>query len=87
MAKFVSHTSASQTVDGAKGQYNKMKRGSSVIANEVAPGGSQKASLRTAKPTGSDGGGILGSGVKSRVTPGNQHGITGAVEPASKQPK
>ena len=30
MANFVSHTSASQTVDGAKGQNNKMERGGSV---------------------------------------------------------
>jgi len=86
MAKFVSHTSASQTVDGASGKNNKMKRGTSVVANEVAPGGSQKATERTSGSTGSDGGGTKGAGVNVRVTPGNQHGITGKVEPASKQP-
>jgi hypothetical protein len=35
MARFVSHTSASQTVDGAKGQNNKMERGGSVVANPI----------------------------------------------------
>lgn len=86
MAKFVSHTSASQTVDGASGKNNKMKRGTSVVANEVGPGGSQKANLRSSGSTGSDGGGDHGSGVSVRETPMNQHGTTGKVEPASKQP-
>lgn len=86
MARLVSHTSASQTVDGAKGQNNKMKRGTSVVANEVGPGGSQRATLRSGSTTGSDGGGELGAGVKVRETPINQHGTTGKVEPASKQP-
>lgn len=84
--KFVSHTSASMTVDGAKGKNNKMKRGTGVVENEVGPGGSQKATVRSAGGTKSDGGGDHGSGVSVRVTPENQHGLSGKVEPASKQP-
>ena len=39
MAKnFVSHTSASQTVDGKTGKNNKMERGSSVVANRIKQG-------------------------------------------------
>ena len=35
MARFVSHTSASETVDGPTGQNNKMERGSSAVANPL----------------------------------------------------
>ena len=42
MAKFVSHTSGTETVDGAKGKNGKMERGSSVSANPIwTPGGPQ----------------------------------------------
>jgi len=84
--KFVAHTSASMTVDGKSGKNNRLERGTSVVDNHVAPGGSQKASLRAEGPTGSDGGGDKGRGVVIRETPMNQHGTTGTVQPASKQP-
>jgi len=32
---FVSHTSGTETIDGPKGQNNKMKRGGSVSANPI----------------------------------------------------
>ncbi len=86
--KFVSHTSASQTVDGATGKNNKMERGGSVVDNPIwSPGGSQSPKQRSGSPlTGSDGGGDKGSAVKSRTTPENQHGTTGQVEHVHAQP-
>jgi hypothetical protein len=83
MARFVSHTSASENVDGAgtSGGNNKMERGSSVVANPIwEPGGSQDFAQRFedteyAHMTG-------GYGETSvRETPMNQHGVTGKVEP------
>jgi len=86
--KFVSHTSASQTVDGPKGRNNRLDRGGSVAFNRVTETGSQKATVRIGgDTTDSDGGGELGSGVSVRSTPENQHGTTGTVQPASKQPR
>jgi hypothetical protein len=86
--KFVSHTNGTRTIDGASGKNNKMERGASVSANPIwSPGGSQKPTQRFDGPfTDSDGGGDLGSSVPERSTPKNQHGITGKVEPAHKQP-
>ena len=86
MAKFVSHTSGTQTVDGAKGKNSKMERGSSVVANPIwEPGGPSSPKQRFESPKyasqTSDGGAI---GV--RATPENQHGITGSIEPAHHQP-
>jgi len=84
--KFVSHTSASETVDGKSGKNNKMERGSSVVANPIwEPGGPNSPKQRFESPKyasqTSDEGAI---GV--RETPKNQHGTTGKVEPAHKQP-
>ena len=83
---FVSHTSGTETVDGPKGQNNKMERGGSVVANPIwdaaAPNSpkQRRSSPKYANQTG-------GYGENSpRVTPFNQHGETGKVEPADKQP-
>jgi len=85
--KFVSHTSGTQTVDGSKGRNNKLDRGGSVAANRVTETGSQKPTVRIGgDTTGSDGGGDKGAAVKVRSTPENQHGLSGKVEPAHKQP-
>lgn len=87
MGRFVSHTSASQTVDGAKGQNNKMERGTSVSANPIwEPGGPSAPKMRKSGGTGSDGGGHYGAGVSQRQTPMNQHGPTGQVEHVHMQP-
>jgi len=88
MARFVSHTSASQNVDGAgtTGGNNKMERGGSVVANPIwepaAPNSPDQrfSDRKYANMTG-------GYGEQSvRETPFNQHGITGNVEPARPQP-
>jgi len=86
MARFVSHTSASQTVDGAKGQNNKMERGGSVVANpiwEPAAPNSPKQRFDSPKVNNQTGG--YGQ-VSVRNTPFNQHGETGKVEPSKPQP-
>ena len=86
MARFVSHTSESQTVDGPKGQNNKMERGGSVVANpiwEPAQPNSPKQRFDSPKYANQTGG-YGETGV--RDTPVNQHGITGNVEPAKPQP-
>lgn len=84
--KFVSHTSASQTVDGPKGRNNRLDRGGSVALNRVTETGSQKATVRTVDPKSASQTGDRGQ-VSVRVTPENQHGTTGTVQPASKQPR
>tara|TARA_R110000822_G_scaffold33203_8_gene94906 strand:- start:2152 stop:2454 length:303 start_codon:yes stop_codon:yes gene_type:complete len=87
MAKnFVSHTSASQTVDGKTGKNNKMERGSSVVANPIwEPGGPNSPKQRFESPEYANQTGDYGqTGV--RETPENQHGISGDVEPAHAQP-
>jgi hypothetical protein len=68
---FVSHTSGTR-FPGTKGQA--MKRGSSVMANEARPGGSQKATERVGGSS-ADGGGDKGAGVSPRTTPENKHGL------------
>jgi hypothetical protein len=86
MARFVSHTSASQTVDGPKGQNNKMERGGSVVANpiwEPAQPNSPRQRLDSPKYANQTGG--YGE-VAVRDTPFNQHGEMGKVEPAKPQP-
>jgi len=52
MAKnFVSFTSGTETVDGAKGKNNKMERGSSVSANPIwEPGGPSSPKQRLSDP-------------------------------------
>jgi hypothetical protein len=85
-SKFVSHTSASETVDGKSGQNNKMERGSSVVANPIwQPGGPQSPTQRFVdgkinNQTSDEG------AISVRQTPENQHGLTGNVEPAPYQP-
>jgi|TARA_R100000656_G_scaffold16532_2_gene15674 hypothetical protein len=86
MARFVSHTSASTTVDGSKGQNNKMERGGSVVANPIwEPGGPSSPKQRFDSPKVNNQTGGYGE-ISVRETPVNQHGIVGKVEPASKQP-
>ena len=87
-SKFVSHTSASETVDGKSGKNNKMERGSSVVANPIwEPGidspNSPKQRFESPEYANQTGG-YGETGV--RETPKNQHGITGKVEPAPHQP-
>ena len=87
MARFVSHTNGTQTVDGSKGMNNKMERGGSVSDNPIwEPGGPSAPKMRKSGGTGSDGGDHLGSGVQGRETPMNQHGPTGSVEHVHAQP-
>ena len=76
MAKqIVSHTSGT-SFPGAKGSA--MKRGKSVVANEVAPGGSQRAGERSGSGgVTADGGGDKGASVSVRSTPENPHGLRG----------
>ena len=86
MARFVSHTSASQTVDGAKGQNNKMERGGSVVANPIwEPAAPQSPTQRFGDPKYASQTGGYGE-ISVRETPVSQHGITGKVEPANPQP-
>jgi len=87
MARFVSHTSGTQTVDGPSGKNNKMERGGSVSANPIwEPGGPSAPKTRTSGGTDSDGGGHRGAAVRSRQTPKNQHGPVGEVEHVHAQP-
>ena len=86
MARFVSHTSASQTVDGPKGQNNKMERGGSVVANPIwEPAQPNSPRQRFDSPKYANQTGGYGE-VAVRDTPFNQHGETGKVEPAKPQP-
>jgi hypothetical protein len=78
---FVSHTSASETVDGAKGQNNKMERGGSVVTNplwDASQPNSPRQRFDSPKYANMTG----GYGEQTvRETPTNQHGTTGKVEP------
>tara|TARA_E500000331_G_C17191814_1_gene685261 strand:- start:588 stop:872 length:285 start_codon:yes stop_codon:yes gene_type:complete len=86
MARFVSHTNGTETIDGAKGKNAKMERGGSVSANPIwTPGGAQSPKQRMdagkyANQTGDYGNTTV------RDTPKNQHGITGEVEHVAHQP-
>jgi|TARA_R110002012_G_scaffold132031_2_gene284954 hypothetical protein len=83
---FVSHTNGTETVDGAKGQNNKMERGGSVSANPIwEPGGPQSPTERFESPKYANQTGGYGE-TAVRETPMNQHGETGNVEPADPQP-
>ena len=88
MARFVSHTSASQNVDGKSttGGNNVMERGGSVVANPIwEPAAPQSPHQRFDSPKYANMTG--GYGEQSvRETPFNQHGTTGNVEPAQPQP-
>ena len=84
--KFVSHTSASETVDGAKGQNNRMERGSSVVSNPIwSPGGPNSPDQRFESPEYANQTSDEGA-ISVRQTPENQHGMTGQIEPAHHQP-
>mgnify|MGYP003136971916 CR=1 FL=1 len=88
MARFVSHTNGTETVDGRTGQNNKMERGASVVVNPIwGPLGSPNSSKQRMDATkyASQTGGY--GEVTPRTTPFNQHGETGKVEPAKPQPK
>ena len=88
MARFVSHTSASQNVDGAgtTGGNNVMERGGSVVANPIwEPAAPNSPRQRMASPKYANMTGGYGEQTV-RDTPFNQHGITGNVEPAKPQP-
>jgi len=85
-SKFVSFTSGTQTVDGAKGQNNRMERGGSVSSNPVwKPGGAQSPHQRMDDTKYASQTGGMGE-IHVRQTPVNQHGKTGKVEPADHQP-
>ena len=88
MAKnFVSHTNGTETIDGAKGQNNKMERGGSVVSNPIwKPGAPNSPKQRQSDPKYAQQTGDYGQ-VSPRTTPFNQHGKTGKVEPAKPQPK
>tara|TARA_R100001463_G_scaffold6085_9_gene20121 strand:+ start:261 stop:548 length:288 start_codon:yes stop_codon:yes gene_type:complete len=84
--KFVSHTSASETIDGGKGQNNRMERGSSVVANPIwEPGGPNSPRQRFESPEYANQVSDEGA-ISVRETPENQHGMTGNIEPAHNQP-
>jgi len=87
MAKWVSHTNGTVTVDGAKGQNGKMERGGSVSANPIwEPGGNSSPEQRFESPKYANQTGGYGQ-ITARMTPANQKGINGQVEPAEPQPK
>jgi len=84
--KFVSHTNGTRTIDGAAGKNDKMERGSSVVANPIwdaAVPNSPKQRFGTPKVNNQT---DMGR-VTVRETPKNQHGTTGKVEPAERQPQ
>ena len=87
MAKWVSHTNGTVTVDGGKGQNGKMERGGSVSANPIwEPGGNSSPEQRFETPKYANQTGGYGE-IAPRMTPPNQKGTTGQVEPADHQPK
>jgi hypothetical protein len=71
---------------GRMAKYNDVGAGAKPILNNTSmlyngparPGGSQKATVGLGKAKSSE--------TTPRSTPKNQHGVTGKVEPASKQP-
>ena len=77
--KFVSHTSASETIDGSKGQNNRMERGSSVVANPIwEPGGPNSPRQRFETPKYASQTSDEGA-ISVRETPENQHGMAGTI--------
>ena len=86
MARFVAFTNGTETVDGPKGQNNKMERGGSVVANPIwEPAAPNSPKQRLSNPKYAQQTGGYG-GVTPRTTPFNQHGETGKVEPGKPQP-
>ena len=83
---FVSHTSATHTVDGRRGQNDRMERGGSVVTNPIwEPAQPQSPRQRFDDPKYASQTGGYGE-ISVRETPFNQHGPTGKVEPAKPQP-
>ena len=86
MARFVAFTNGTETVDGPKGQNNKMERGGSVVANPIwEPAAPQSPKQRFDSPKVNTQPGGYGQ-IAVRDTPFNQQGETGKVEPAKPQP-
>jgi len=82
---FVSFTSGTETVDGPKGQNNKMERGGSVVSNPIwEPAAPNSPKQRLSDPKYAEQGDM--GRVSVRDTPVNQHGLVGKVEPAKPQP-
>jgi|TARA_R110000744_G_scaffold112380_1_gene210715 hypothetical protein len=86
MARFVSHTNGTETVDGRTGKNNRMERGDSTVANPIwEPAAPNSPKQRFDSPKyASQTGGYGEVGV--RDTPVNQHGVTGTVQPGKPQP-
>lgn len=84
---FVAFTSGTETVDGRKGQNDKMERGGSVVTNPIwKPTAPNSPKQRLDSPEYAHFTGGYGE-LDVRETPFNQHGQTGKVEPAKPQPK
>jgi hypothetical protein len=82
---FVSFTSGTETVDGPKGQNNKMERGGSVVSNPIwEPAAPNSPKQRLSDPKYAEHSDM--GRVSVRDTPVNQHGLVGKVEPAKPQP-
>ena len=83
---FVSFTSGTETIDGPKGQNNKMERGASTVANPIwEPAAPNSPKQRFGDPKYAQFTGDYGEN-SPRQTPFNQHGVTGQVEPAKPPP-
>ena len=86
MARFVSHTNGTETVDGRKGQNNRLERGGSVVSNPIwEPAQPNSPRQRFDNPKYAQFTGDFGE-VTPRTTPFNQHGETGQIEPGKPQP-
>ena len=84
--KFVSHTNGTQTIDGSTGSNNRMERGGSVVANPIwEPAAPNSPKQRFDSPEYANQTGGYGEN-HPRVTPLNQHGPVGKVEPSKPQP-
>ena len=83
---FVAFTSGTETIDGPKGQNDKMERGGSVVSNPIwEPAAPQSPKQRFSSPKVNNTTSGYGD-VSVLSTPKNQHGLTGQVEPAKPQP-
>ena len=83
---FVAFTSGTETIDGPKGQNDKMERGGSVVSNPIwEPAAPQSPKQRLTAPKYANLTGGYGE-ISIRESPFNQHGVTGKVEPAKPQP-
>jgi len=83
---FVAFTSGTETIDGPKGQNNRMERGGSVVSNPIwEPAAPQSPKQRLTNPEYANQTGGYGE-LSVRETPFNQHGVVGKVEPVKPQP-